>query len=144
MSDDLSTKIESLKSLLAELCPQRVVTRTFKDFAQRDKADLKRGIYTIVFQGIPGTGKLGGSPARVKLLLMGQFVAEEGAEGDVIEAGELAMISEITDLKRAAGERYPTIPTLEVLEVASSSQLDAPFGWVAAVLEMSWTKKCTT
>lgn len=144
MNDDLADKIEALKDLLVELCPERVVTRTFKDFAQRDKDDLKKGVWTLVFQGVTSTGKLGGSPARVKLLLMGQFVADEEAEGSEIEAGEIAMINEVTDLKREAGERYPKIPTLEVLEVATSSQLDAPFGWVAAVLEMSWTKKCTT
>jgi hypothetical protein len=141
---DLDAKLELFKTLAAEAYPQRVVTRTFQDVSQRDQRDLKKGIYTVLFQGIPRMGKLGGSPVTVKVLLLGQFQVEEDALGNVVEAGELAMVEEINELLRLAANRYPDVPRIEGVEMATSSQLEHPFGWVAAVLEMSWTKKCTT
>lgn len=140
----LDDKLEALKVSWQAALPNRIITREFKNASDRDRDDLKKGIYTLLFQGLPRFGALGASPQTVKIFLLGQFVVEENETGAEVEAKELEMVDEITEWLRAAEAQYPTIPSIKAIELASSAQMEHPYGWVAVVLEMSWTKKCTT
>lgn len=141
---ELDARIGAFKKLIEKQLPHRIVTREYKDLVKRDRRELKQGVYTLMCQGLPKFGKLGGSPATVKLFLLGQFVIEENDSGDQIEVHELAMVEEVSELLRVSEAGYPATPRVEAVDVALSAQMDHPYGWIAAVLEMSWTKKCTT
>jgi hypothetical protein len=139
---ELNDKLQAFKALVVATLPHRLVTRDFKNLADRKPADLKKGIWTVLFQGIPGFGALGGSPGKVKIFFLGQFQLDEGATGEDIEAIELQMVEEVLTVLREAGEKYPAIPTIKAVELVTSSQMEHPYGWVATVLEMNWTLKC--
>jgi|GEM_PF-3347331 len=138
----LDDKIEAFKNLMIEVLPDRVVTRDYKPASEHREEDLRLGVFTLLFHGVPKFGELGASPAGVKLFLLGQFQIEEKYTGSEIEAGELQMLEEITQVLRAAEAKYPDIPRMKAIDCASSTQMEHPYGWVAVVLEMYWTMKC--
>jgi hypothetical protein len=140
--NDLDAKLEALKTLFQDALPDRIVTRDFMNAQDRQQDELLNGVYTLLFQGVTKFGGLGAAPAGVKIFLIGQFQVEEKAGGSTIEAGELQMLQEVLGVVRSADKHYPTIPRLNVIDAATSAQMEHPYGWIGVVLEMNWTMKC--
>lgn len=122
--------LQTMRDELASLYPGRVVTRTLRDFGQRKREELQRGIYTLVCQGEPprqpGTGL-----DYIDALITGQFKLAESAAGEDVEEAELLMRDEL--VRWADG-----CQTAQVLlrGLRQSQQLEAPYGWVAISLRI--------
>ncbi|MCB5187379.1 hypothetical protein LG200_05090 [Methylobacillus caricis] len=133
---DLELQMELLKSALADRFPHRVVTRDLKDFSQRDCADLKRGVYTLLHSAEGNyTNLLGRSAAHGvrSIKIIGQLQIDDGEPPSAMENLEGAMLDEIKEITN----NYPAgISHLLLIDCRSSEQMDVPWGWIACRLEM--------
>lgn len=133
----LSTRMEMIKTQLATRYPLRIVTRSLKDHAQRHAADLKKGIYTLISHGEEGFTNLRERAAmdgRHRILLVGQFQLGENCAPVDIENAEFVMVEEIKEFLR---DLPPDLACLEMTGYQQSAQLEAPYGWIAAQLEIT-------
>lgn len=126
---DYSTRLDDLETLLAEIAPDRVITRTYKDFGRRKAEDLRKGIFTIVSAGVAQYPVVyePGDDGRQKILIVFQGKVDEGADGPTLEAFEFAAVNELEALAEQAPIKWPTL-TLQSAE--TSMQLENPYCWV--------------
>lgn len=150
--------IGAVAEALAEVAPTRVITRTFRDFEQRDEAnELTPGIYTLTFAGVrsypwdrcdqhDGEGPTATAFPVFRFRITGQCVLDARAaeDGAAVEAAEFDMLTEIEQL----ADRLVADDTLDqhdelcrvvLLNVVASEQLEAPYAWVSALFEASIT-----
>lgn len=136
----MSTLIDRMAlvaALLADRFPARLVTRSMKDFAARQPADLKRGIYTLISLGESDYANLRDRAAmdgRHRMLLVGQIQIGEKTEPEAIEDAEFVMAEEIKDFAR---NLPPALACLEMKNFRQSGQVEHPYGWIAVDLEMN-------
>lgn len=133
----LAERMAAMKTALTTAMPTRVVTRKLKDFAERPKADIAAGVFTLISKGEAGYRNHNGREAmdgKHRMLLVGQIELAETAEGDAVEDAEFAMVEEVKGFVRALP---PTLCSLVMTGFQQSGQLDAPYGWVAIELEMT-------
>lgn len=126
----------AMETLVAELqattAGRRVVTRSYRDFADRTDHELRQGVFTVLSKGVRD---LTNSPGRMAefgkhlVTIVGQIVLTESADGAAIESAEFALFA---DIKALAERQLPEpIGGLQVLSFSQSQQLDAPYGWIA-------------
>lgn len=123
--------LQALADWLQAELPQRLVTRSWCDSAQRPRAELERGVLTLISQGASQYADYPGREAQLaqyQLALVAQCVLPESADGGVVEAAELDLIAEI---EAVLGRLPPVLGGLSLSEWRQSGQLDAPYGWVA-------------
>jgi hypothetical protein len=131
---------EALALLERELqayLPARIVTRSMLDFAERDERDLVRGVITIIGLGESDFNNYLGAEAtfgRLRLLLVGQLYLGAKALGVAVEDAEYAMIEEIKAFTRAG--LVPGIDSFILNSYRQSGQIELPYGWVAADMEL--------
>ena len=131
----LSERMNQIAALLASRLPARIVTRSLKDFAERQPAELKRGIYTLISQGESGYANYLTRMAMdgtQRLLLVGQIQLGEQDAPQAVEDAELAMVEEIKEFCR---DLPPALVCLSMTGFTQSGQLEAPYGWVGINLE---------
>lgn len=126
---DYSTRLDDLETLLAEIAPGRVITRTYKDFGRHKAEDLRKGIYTIVSAGVSEYPAIyePGDEGRQTVMIIFQGKVDEGADGPTLEAFEFEAMTELESLAEQAPIKWPTL-TLQSAE--TSMQLDNPYCWV--------------
>lgn len=132
----LSARMALIRDTLAERYPARVVTRSLKDFAARQPAELKRGIYTVLSKGEGDFANLRERAAmdgKHRLLLVGQIQLGERAAPEEIEDAEFAMVEEIKDFLR---DLPPALICMDMTAYQQSAQVEAPYGWIACDLEI--------
>ena len=132
---DLSDRMALIKTQLAIALTARVVTRDLMDFAQRDNADLVKGVYTVVSKtegGYKNYSGREGMDGTQNILLVGQFVLAEDVLPSVVEDAELAMVDEIKTFLRT---RPAALAQLYMTGFRQSQQMDAPYGWVTIDLQ---------
>ena len=132
----LAARMAALKTELVTAMPTRVVTRKLKDFADRPKADIAAGVFTLISKGERGYRNYNGREAmdgRHSMLLVGQIELGEDADGEAVEDAEFAMVEEVKAFVRALPAE---LCSLVMTGFQQSGQLDAPYGWVAITLEM--------
>lgn len=120
--------LTSFKSALASAYPARIVTRSLKDFADRKKEDLAKGVFTIIANGQPEGDTY---EQKLKLLVVGQIELDEQATGEDIERAELLMARDVKNLV----QRQVRGPDLRITGIDQSAQLEAPYGWVSLAVE---------
>lgn len=133
---NLAERMAALKTALAAAMPTRVVTRDLKDFADRPKADVAAGVFTLISKGERGYRNYNGREAmdgRHSMLLVGQIALGEDAAPSAVEDAEFAMIEEVKGFVRALPA---SLCSLTMTGFQQSGQLDAPYGWVAITLEV--------
>lgn len=121
--------LDRLAEVLAAAAPSRVVSRSFQDFARRDRADLQAGVLTVL-----GRGANNPQPPRaeiLRVLLVGQVQLGEDTAGSALEAAEGELVDEIYHLARFIGGAY-----LDIANWRQSMQLEHPYGWITADLEI--------
>jgi len=116
-----------LEAGLQAAAPPRTVTRTLKDFADRDAAELKAGVFTLLWLGLPAPTDDAYDDIRV--LLVGQGQVDENADGPTLEAYELEMIADVHRLVRNAGGT-----PIALQAVTGSGQIDHPYCSIRAEL----------
>lgn len=132
----LGERMDLIVATLEARVPLRIVTRSLQDFSQRQPAQLKRGVYTLVSQGEAGYRNLLGRAARDgrhHLLLVGQIQLGEKVGTEDIEDAEFEMVEEIKAFCRALPA---PLACLEMTGFRQSGQVDAPYGWIAVDMEM--------
>jgi hypothetical protein len=132
----LAERMEALAALLAERCPSRRVTRSLRDFAERQPAELKRGIVTLLSLGESDYANLRDRAAmdgRHRMLLVGQIQVHESADAQSVEDAEFALVEQIKDVMRHLPAGFAC---LEMKAFRQSGQIEHPYGWIAVDLEM--------
>lgn len=133
--------LETIKGRLAALVPDRVVTREFKDHADRSRAELAAGIYTIQ------AGPIGPYPyeasddqamdselratecARMRLTIIGQRQLPVNCSGEDVDAAEFEMLAELERLAdEALGDEVTA--SLLLLSALPSRQAEKPYAWI--------------
>lgn len=120
--------LSTFKLALASAYPLRTVTRSLKDFAERQPAQLKAGVLTIITKGQPGADIY---EQMLDLIVVGQIELFENASGEEVEEAELAMAREVKTLV----QRQLRGPLMRITRVDHSAQLEAPYGWVSLAIE---------
>ena len=129
MSADYAQRLDDLEDLLREVAPERIVTRTWKEFGQRVSEDLQKGIFTILSAGIGEYPSLyePGDDGRQTVLIVYQGKVAEGSDGPTLEANEFEAIGEL----EAVAEQAPHIwPSLTLQSAETSKQMENPYCWV--------------
>ena len=132
----LSDRMELLQTQLQAALPARIVTRSYQDFAQRHRADLLQGVYTLISQGVQDIN----SPVNRQLVdgnhgitLVGQILLAETATGEQVEEAELTLWDEISGFLRNPPD-YGLC--LDAVSMRQSGQLEAPYGWI--LVDLMW------
>lgn len=133
----LAERMAAMKTALTTAMPTRVVTRDLRDFADRAKADVAKGVFTLVSKGEGGYRNYNGREAmdgKHRILLVAQIVLAETASPSAVEDAEFAMVEEVKTFLRALPAE---LCSLVMKGFQQSGQLDAPYGWVAIELEIN-------
>ncbi len=133
---ELGDRAAALKAALAAAWPLRVVTRDFDLLENRKRADLEKGIYTVLSRGEAGYTNVSGYEARdgqQTVVIVGQIVnPDDKAAPSTTEDLEFAMVDEIKAFCRALPAN---LCMLALLRFIQSTQQDHPYGWVVFHLE---------
>ncbi len=145
MAGSYSSAVNRLKDALvahlAGLGATRIVTRTYKDPSDRQAADLRKGIYTILCRGVEGydyeaSDHSGGidAPNQTELgqfvmVITGQGSLSDKSEGEAIDSAEFAMLAELESFADA-GITDDDLKDLLLRRTVMSQQQEAPYYWV--------------
>jgi len=132
----LGARMTLIRDLLAARLPHRVVTRSLRDFAERQPAELKRGVFSLISLGESDYANLRERAAmdgRHRMLLVGQIQIGEKTDPEAIEEAEFTMVEEIKDFARSL---TPALACLEMKNFRQSGQIEHPYGWISVDLEM--------
>lgn len=134
--DDLSARMAAIAAHFTAGCPSRVVTREFLDFPMQKKADLQKGILTLIslgesdYKNLKGRACMDGTH---HMTLTGQLQLGEKESGLAIETAELELFEEA----RACLRTLPlALCTLLATGFRQSGQVQKPFGWIVVDLEL--------
>lgn len=133
----LADRMELIKTTLEDRYPARILSRSLKSFAERQPAELKRGVFTLISHGENGYANLPNRAAmdgRHRMLLVGQLQIGEKQPSSAIEDAEFEMVEEIKAFLR---DLPPALACLEMTGYQQSAQIEAPYGWIACDLEIS-------
>lgn len=134
--DELTDLMAALHAQLTTAMPTRVVSRDFVDFSQRKEADLLAGVVTVIAQGereysdVIGRAAQGGT---LGVILVGQVKVAENAAPSAVEDAEFALVGELKAFCLAVA---PPLGALVLRSFRQSGQLEHPYGWIAAEMEM--------
>ena len=130
-----ATRMEAVRESLAAFCPHRKVSRDFLDFAQRDEADLKKGLLSLIADGGSPQGE-GLSETFVmdsqNMAILGQIKLPEGCAPSEVENAEMAMLDDVLNWMRSSPE---VLDEVVLRRFRQSKQVESPYGWM--VLEFS-------
>jgi hypothetical protein len=135
MSSELTIRMDLLKAHMETLFPDRVITRDLIDFAARDQADLKKGVYTLIarnendFTNLLGRVAMYGAKG---LYILGQLLVNDESQPHTVEDAEGLMIDEIKELCRNLPDG---IGDMTLMQLQQSAQIDYPYGWVLFELQ---------
>ena len=134
---DLANLRNALKTALATAMPTRVITRDFKDFAQRAQSDLTAGIITLIGAGEKDFAQILGRATQlgtVPFVVVGQIALAESAAPSAVEDAEDLMAEEIKAFIANPGS--PLLGGITLTGFRQSGQVDAPYGWIACDIEV--------
>jgi hypothetical protein len=132
---ELSTRMGLIKDALGAMYPDRIVTRDFRDPADRSAADLARGIYTLLsasegnFTNVPGYSAQDG---RQDMVIVADIQIHEDDAPSNVEDAEFDFVDEIKAFARSLPD---TLCTMNLMSWVQSGQVAAPRGWVVFQLE---------
>ncbi len=134
---DLANLRNALKSAMQIAMPTRIVTRDFKDFADREQADLEAGVVSIIGNGEKDYAPILSRAAElgtVPFVVVGQVKLAEDAAPSAVEDAEDLLAEELKAFCRAPGDDL--LGGISFLGFRQSGQMDAPYGWIAADIEV--------
>ena len=138
----LNDLMDAVRDLIrANVATKRMVTRAFRDLEALPDEQAERGVFTLIAQGEQDFANYRGREAQLgtlRAIVSGQFKLGEGATGEDIEREEFAMVEE---LKAVAQLRHWPAPitAFELVEWSQSSQIEAPYGWIVARVNLRST-----
>lgn len=133
---EFDTRLAALAAHLATSCPLRTVTRSLKDFAQRDDDELTAGILSVIGSGAGRFRNLRerlGMDATQRVIVVGQIRVAESATPLAVEQAEYTLYDEVIAALRAG---TGTLRCIDLADFRQSAQLEHPYGWIA--LDLEW------
>lgn len=134
---ELADLRNALKTRLAAVLSTRVVTRDFKDFADRAEADLQAGIVSLIGNGEKGYANYLSRATQlgtVPFVVVGQLLLAEGSAPSAVEDAEDLLAEEIKVFCRDPGSDL--LGGITMTGFRQSGQMDAPYGWIACDIEV--------
>lgn len=134
---DLASLRNALKTRMAAVMTTRVVTRDFKDFADRAASDLQSGIVSIIGSGEKDYAPILSRAAQlgtVPFVIVGQIKLAEGSAPSAVEDAEDLLAEEIKAFCRDPGSAL--LGGISMSGFRQSGQMDAPYGWIACDIEV--------
>lgn len=140
--------LDTLKARLAEIAPNRLVTRKYDDFANREQSsEMAGGVYQILAGGVrsydyetsdqqDASSSLRATAAsRFRFVVIGQQWLGDHADGEAVEAAEFQMVAELEQLADEALE-LDGLHGLLLKRCDTSTQRETPFAWVVSEWEV--------
>lgn len=139
--------LAAVSARLQLINPDRQVTRSFLDFAERKPVDLRAGIWTVQPSGIVAypyevsDGQFDSDSlratehGRLRLTVVGQLLLPTGATGQDVDAAEFGLIHELEQLADAAIDDAQTMSLL-LKSAQMSEQAECPYAWVLSTWEL--------
>ncbi len=131
----IDDRLDAIEAALRSALPRRIVTRSLKHYDEHSPADLRTGVVTLVSAGESQyDGRLGMEATRgtLRILLVGHLKVEEESGGVAIEAAELDLVEDIKAFVRGG----VTGMSLRLDNVQHSRQLEHPYGWLVAYVDV--------
>lgn len=140
MSTNYAALLAEVKTQLVALAPTSTVTRTYKELSQWKDSELAAGVFMVIGQGVrryPYEHSDYSDPGGPSQTELGEYVfsvvaltrVAEDADGETIEAAELALLSTLETLAdQAIGSEE--LVDLRIESAHQSGQLEAPYVWV--------------
>lgn len=132
-----------LEELMVDTLPEdRVVSRRFMDFADRPEAHLQAGVFTLLPLGTTaypyersddtdGVSARGTDVPTFGFQVIAQGVLHESQAGADIDDAEFEFLAELETFADEAMHE-PGLEGVRIVRAQQSSQLEAPYCWVAA------------
>jgi len=127
----LSDRMNALQVALAAAYPDRVVTRSFMDFAQRGDDELVKGVYTLISRSEGDYVRYTDdsiADGTHQIWIVGQTRVAEDAQPKAAEDAEGVMIDEIKVFLRTLPA---ALGSLQLNGWRQSEQMDYPYAGVA-------------
>lgn len=137
----MDDRLEALRTALAAAgspLENRVHKTSLAHYTAHSDAELAQGVLTAVSAGEKDYHEAPGMEAREgtqRVLLIGHLKKAEIDPAADVEAEELDLIEEIKTFVREQRQRLTGI-SLRLDSVLHSRQLEAPYGWVVAYLDL--------
>lgn len=131
----MDDRLDAVAASLAIALPTRVIKRSLLHYTDHSPVDLAAGVVTLLSAGEGNYSKGLGMVAREgvqQMILIGHLKLAESAAGVDVEAAEIDLIEEI---KAWARNRIAGL-SLRLDSVQHSRQLEKPYGWVVAFLDV--------
>lgn len=132
---ELGARLAAITAALAARYPARVVADDLVDFAMRQDADLKAGVFTLISIGEdhfhPGL-QMEMDYGRHRMLLVAQIRLTETSAPSATQEAELTLRDEV---RAFLGALPPALAALVCTGWRQSAQSDHPDGWVSFDLE---------
>jgi len=121
--------LKEIATAFAAHCPERIVTREWKDRERYNKAERNTGIHTILYRGEHDHE----NPYQqyVKLLVYGIIRLGIDDKGENIEQAEFSMIEQLKSFTQSGDIGA----LLHIKNIVTSHQVEAPEGWYMAECE---------
>lgn len=129
----IGTILDNLVTAISAAAPARTVSRTMRDFAARQDAELEAGVITVLSRGLSGD-----APAQyLDVLLVGQVLVRGSEDdtntqaGNLLEEQELLLLDDIECFILGVSGAQ-----VRLSEVRQSLQVERPYGWVSVSLRV--------
>ena len=138
MTVDYNRAMNRIADQLHQVASGRIVTRSYKDFSLHTNEDLKRGIFTVLSQGVNEYPSIEppGEFGRQGVIILFQGLVDEDASGAELDQIEFNAINLLEQLAKEHNEAQ--MPAFILRSCRQSSQLEAPYCWVRSEWE-NWT-----
>lgn len=113
----------------SQTVPHRVVTRSFSARDDISDADLKKGTFSLLYQGERNTDD--DVLVMLQVLVVGQIEIKEQAKPADVEKAELKLLHEFRRFSNSQkGSEF------HIKNVGTSHQMEHPYGWVMISCEL--------
>ncbi len=133
--DDTAARLDALSALLTTELPTRIVTRELKHFTDHDETDLTTGVVTLVAANEAGYKNQKGMVTKegvTRVLLVAHLRVADNQTAADVQAAELTLLQEV----KTALQKSVFGLSLGLARVDLSRQLDTPYGWFVAHVDI--------
>lgn len=139
MSGSYAAAMATIATRLAAFAPTRTVSRTAQDYGDKDDAQLRAGIFTLLPRGVEGydyetSDHFDDTPPQTELgafvfVITGQIKLPENCTGVDVDNAEFAMLAELERFADS-GIADEDLKDLLLRRSVLSQQQEKPYAWV--------------
>lgn len=132
----LDDRLNAFETALKAALPTRIIKRELMHFDKHTAAEISAGVLMLVSKGEGSYSQVPGMVAKegtLYLTLIGHLKLAETNTGQELETAEINFIEEI---KAALRINVPGM-SLKLNNIDQSAQLDFPYGWLVASVDVT-------